>query len=450
MRKSMRLAARGILPLLLALAVILVPDVASATTWTDGTAQGWYKLVGTDYQSCTNGATMLCETAHPTSTDAWYSPSTHAWSDITAAPSVGATSGTITGYWSSSNGGYVVARKTSDNTLVRTTLNYSGTPAAGCRTTTAVAPPTGFPPTSFSWSLTCDTGYTLYAVDRVMTATTQEQRYVFGVAVTTCTTQLTDVSFSRISSGVFDERIKVNVAFYRVNVLHPAPSDTTSNLTGFFDSTYAVDGAPGYYFKGNTTDGSDSSAFRLVLKSDASTVVCVKDVTATDSGHINPAGSGSGASDPDTSADCGWNPFCYFKAALSWAFKPSPGLIQQWTTYLDTIRTHVPFSIIASGIQFITDTVGDFTSATADSFNDGNTPCNATVNPSSGLPGVTWNADNPLPDSPLCQAASLASSSIWWADAVKILKVMIWGGFFYAVWRRVGWSFGGKSKGTAD
>lgn len=428
---------------------------AFASTWSDGVAgHAWYNVVGATYQVCTDSVlppavpyeVKMCESAHTSSTDGYYAPSTHGWSSVTSAPAIGDVSGTLTGYFTSSNGARIVARRTSDNVLV--TNLVGGSQVSGCHSS-GWTPSGSYPPPAFTSTLTCDTGYTLYGIDRIVTGGTQEQRYVFGAPPapgTACSNVLTDVEFSRVSSGIFDQRIHIGIQFYRVNILHPAPSSTsdmTSNIESFFDSADAVPDSPGYYFQGNSNGvGGNANTFRLVVKtgdSTSSSVYCYMDITATNNGHLEPGGNPGSATDPDDGLHCGLNIFCYIKAALKWAFTPGAGTFNQWASFQTTLASTPPFSLIASLSSYVGNIFTGYTCSCGDA-GDYNLGGRLAIPAEDGS-----TADEVSGGIDFLGAIRDSADNIWWQDILTIMRLSMWALFAWWAFNRVTASFGGKN-----
>ncbi|MCA1706138.1 MAG: hypothetical protein LC808_23900 [Actinobacteria bacterium] len=57
--------------------------------------------------------------------------------------------------------------------------------------------------------------------------------------------------------------------------------------------------------------------------------------------------------DPETDVSCGWNMFCWIKAALKWAFVP-PDLEGAWEDFLTVTEDHIPVSLVVGVSTWLT------------------------------------------------------------------------------------------------
>jgi hypothetical protein len=71
--------------------------------------------------------------------------------------------------------------------------------------------------------------------------------------------------------------------------------------------------------------------------------------------------TGGDAKDPeDDTASCGWNVFCWIKAALKWAFWPGEDAFDAWNEFYGTLRTRPPFSVVIGGFSIVTTFLDNF------------------------------------------------------------------------------------------
>lgn len=134
---------------------------------------------------------------------------------------------------------------------------------------------------------------------------------------------------------------------WRFDVPDPHQYLPGSPITTLKAGTDDVEGSPGYLYKSVT--GSSGSSWAITAVDSSGAGLCQLGGTAVYSGTVTPGGGTYGATNPDDgSSDCGWNPFCYIKAALKWAFVPPDGSMDGMGDSWDELSGKVPFSVITA------------------------------------------------------------------------------------------------------
>lgn len=250
-----------------------------------------------------------------------------------------------------------------------------------------------------------------------------------------CTTQLSDYALG-VSGTTATIRTKVNVTYTSVAVI--VPDGGTSNATPTFSLTSAnsVDGAPGYIY-GTGTVSSSSTTGRLVLIN-GSTKVCYQSLTAT-TGTVRQDGSTTGSVDPTSGSantDCGWNPFCYVKAAIYAMFVPGSGTFNQWTTFQNTISSRPPFSLITACADYVS---GMFTG-----YDNSGSSGSATLNGVYAAPNADGSNSSQTITFNIIGRLSTDAQNSWYQDAMTITKIFLWSLFAWWAFNRITATFGGK------
>jgi hypothetical protein len=115
-----------------------------------------------------------------------------------------------------------------------------------------------------------------------------------------------------------------------------------------------VDGSPGYVYAKHTGSSAASAAVTVM---NGATPVCQAHAGVY-AGAVTPAGGSVGATNPDDpSADCGLNPFCYIKAALTWAFVPDSTKVDDAKALGSSLATVVPWGYMVKAWTFAHETL---------------------------------------------------------------------------------------------
>lgn len=131
---------------------------------------------------------------------------------------------------------------------------------------------------------------------------------------------------------------------------------------GTLPTTATVDGNPGYFW-GKFAAASAPTSITITSGANASGAAgCSVTIGTIKQTDVAPGASTYGATDPETETetDCGWNPYCYTKAALHWAFVPSQESLEDlkdsWATLMDN---RVPFAFLSIADSLVDDIVPD-------------------------------------------------------------------------------------------
>jgi len=131
---------------------------------------------------------------------------------------------------------------------------------------------------------------------------------------------------------------------------------------GTLPATATVDGSPGYFW-GKFAAAAAPSGIVITAPANASGQSgCSIALTSIKQADVAPGASTYGATDPDDAggADCGWNPYCYTKAALRWAFVPDQAHLDGMKTSLASlVNGRLPFALMSQAKQMVDDIVPD-------------------------------------------------------------------------------------------
>ena len=166
------------------------------------------------------------------------------------------------------------------------------------------------------------------------------------------------------------------------------------------------------------------------------TVDCSTDPT-------NDACQPGGASD---SSNCGfWHPFDCIKEALSWAFVPDSGTMTSWQADVTTLQTHLPVSLLVSGIPYVTGLVGTLAGVNT-TVSDGNGCAGSgqTCIPYMGQPD-TSSVPGVAHLDILQGAGDWMQNNSWGHGLFVLAEIALWAGAVFTCWRMVEAGFGGKS-----
>lgn len=157
------------------------------------------------------------------------------------------------------------------------------------------------------------------------------------------------------------------------------------------------------------------------------------------------------AGDENSNNNCsGWNPLTYFKCALRWAFVPSSGTANQWSTFITNVKTKPPFSFIIDGVGYITGTVNAISGASSCHTGvgaDNTYLCNGVLVDVNPGPGENiYNLDF-IPEMQKFMTGNSYYSGVPWGPILWKLEILgIWVPTMFWFWNRVGRSFGSKDE----
>lgn len=341
----LRVLGRALFALLVAgLGIVAVPATSWATTWTGITTQGYVAPI-TDSATIDSTLPLSCTTNSCGTVDVHNGSSTgvHGWLAICSGS---------TGTWT---GAYVAARTGSNGGF-----NNATTLALGC---TAPQVPLGMVafanPTDNTFPSVSEIGssYTSLSASSYF-AGEYDVRPGNPNTAPPLPAWCTSAAWSDLAAGYAAGQLSVRFKWSGTVPSGWSVEAPTGSTLGTLPASAAVDGSPGYY-AGKFTLGSVPATVKLTAPSNAEGAPgCSVTLTSVKPTDVAPGGSTYGATDPDTSADCGLNPFCYIKAALRWAFVPPAGAMQQWHDYADDVLQVPPFSLVSSGVPYVTSAWG--------------------------------------------------------------------------------------------
>lgn len=165
---------------------------------------------------------------------------------------------------------------------------------------------------------------------------------------------------------------------------------------------------------------------------------CVDEV-ATNPGAFLP-GEGTPddvdqVTDPDTvdedgegGISCGWSLFCWIKKALYWAFVPGDGMAAAWADFKGTVEARPPFSLVGGVYDWIVVQEGE-----CGVWNNCDTNYVSHICFGEGL-GDEY--DDACLDGPGGSLLELASNP-YWGTGRTIVEAAMWGGFMFAIFRKM-------------
>lgn len=192
--------------------------------------------------------------------------------------------------------------------------------------------------------------------------------------------------------------------------------------------------------------GADISTYAnppAVRISRSSAPGCYVDV-AVSAGSVSVTDPNLGMDESGNS--CGWNPLCYFGAALRAAFYPSESLPTMVSDHVSTWTDHFPVNVMAAGTAGVL-AFRDVMECVGDTSTCGGTPGysaqlgindaehNIHVTPFGSTGGVAHGGSVTGPDSVSGALSPLRTAMTW----------LLWVGAAWWMWSRVSRSFGGKA-----
>lgn len=118
--------------------------------------------------------------------------------------------------------------------------------------------------------------------------------------------------------------------------------------TNFADlpTSATVDGSPGYFY-GRFQASITPVSVQILASANGSAPGCSITIAPLRPTDVAPGGSTYGGTDPTDDSDCGWNPFCYIKAALYWAFVPDQAVMLELRDSWSTVtQNRIPFAFL--------------------------------------------------------------------------------------------------------
>lgn len=224
-----------------------------------------------------------------------------------------------------------------------------------------------------------------------------------------------------------------------------SPMSVYGDLEGYV----TAGAAPSYWRDDNDPvtaslfDAGDTVRFRRYSADGLSATACYAEVVVQSFPHDwtehSPSalpGGGGDATDPDTDEDCStWDIVCRIKAALVWAFVPSEGVMDGWSTRISSISSSPPLSFVLFGLGIAEELWTGFGCL------DPDTVCGSggytAVDSSFDVAGISFDW--------MDERDSVATSDAYQWVYVALVW-LVWLGFVVWAFRRVSRSFGSKEQ----
>jgi len=156
------------------------------------------------------------------------------------------------------------------------------------------------------------------------------------------------------------------------------------------------------------------------------------EVMATTSEPTNDDTADPGSDDGDgNEVSCGFNMFCWIKAALRWAFIPGEATSTAWATLRTTAESRPPYSLVTGSLAFVSNVTGWGGWSGENTYYlcpfKGRPEYSTLPNPSNTIDGIDCM------DDPMDEVAESAA----FGYLRQTVRLGLWGAFAFGMWRKV-------------